>query len=186
MTTRKTFLAFLLGAVALTSLPTAQAAGPASANDCLRLHQVKIIDPAGFGRPVEAASILLPKDWKVESGVVWTGDTGCPRNGIQLSLKAQSPDGKLGFEVFPGYTWSWENDPQVRYYAQQALTPYGIKGCDYLTLRCGRLPAKPLPAPLARGFHLGGNRPRTRTGPGPADGIYGLDRRQPQPGADRL
>jgi hypothetical protein len=131
MALRHYFLALLLGALALTAPPAAQTAEPASTNAYLRLHQVKIIDPAGFGRPVEAASILLPKDWKVESGVVWTGDIGCPRNGVQLSLKAQSPDGTLGFEVFPGYTWTWADDPQVRYYAQQAVAPYGIKGCDY-------------------------------------------------------
>lgn len=92
----------LLAALALTGLSAASAAAP-DEEPYLLMRRVAIVDPGGFGRPLEAASILLPKDWQVESGVVWTGDIGCPRNGIRLSLKARSPDGKLGFEVFPNY-----------------------------------------------------------------------------------
>ncbi|MGA7178694.1 MAG: hypothetical protein WBX11_03770 [Thiobacillaceae bacterium] len=161
MATGNIFAALLLVAVALTSVPAAQAAGPDARQDYLRLHQIKIIDPAGFGHPVEAATILLPKDWQVESGVVWTGDIGCPRNSIKLSLEAQSPDGKLGFEVFPDYVWLWVDDPQARAYTNP-MASLGIKGCDTLPpLRCSRLPAEHFPAPLARRLHPGGNWPRT-------------------------
>ncbi|MBI1282806.1 MAG: hypothetical protein GC183_00540 [Thiobacillus sp.] len=95
------------------------------------MRRVAIVDPGAFGRPVEAASILLPKDWQVEAGVVWTGDIGCPRNGVKLSLKAHSPDGTLGFEVFPDYVWNWVDDPQARAYTNP-LAAYGITGCDTL------------------------------------------------------
>jgi hypothetical protein len=124
-------LAGLLGAVALSSLATARAAAPDDAGPYLLMHRVSIVDRGDRGQPVEAASILLPKDWRVESGVVWTGDIGCPRNGIKLGLKAQSPDGTLGFEVFPDYVWNWVDDPQARAYTNP-MAAYGIKGCDTL------------------------------------------------------
>jgi hypothetical protein len=126
---KQSVLMGLLGAVALTGL-FASAAAPAEDRYQL-MRRVAIVDPGAFGRPVEAASILLPKDWQVEAGVVWTGDIGCPRNGVKLSLKAHSPDGTLGFEVFPDYVWNWVDDPQARAYTNP-LAAYGIKGCDTL------------------------------------------------------
>jgi hypothetical protein len=128
---KRFFLSGLLGAVALAGVSATQAAAPVDAEHYLLMHRVSIVDPGGFGRPVEAASILLPKDWQVESGVVWTGDIGCPRNGIKLSLKAHSADGKLGFEVFPDYVWNWVDDPQARAYTNP-MAAFGIKGCDTL------------------------------------------------------
>ncbi len=100
--------------------------------DYLRLQQVRIVDQHGFGRPMDAASLLLPKDWKVESSVRWTGDVGCPENAVHLSMKAHSPDGRLAFELFPNFVWKWSDDPQVLQSAQQAMAPFGIKGCDAL------------------------------------------------------
>lgn len=128
----KCLVSRLLGALALASLSLAQAAEAPDSSRYLLMHRVSIVDPSGFGRPMEAASILLPKDWKADASVAWTGDVGCPRNGIKLSLKAHSPDRKLGFEVFPSYVWSWNDDPHVRQYAQQAMAPFGIRGCDAL------------------------------------------------------
>lgn len=124
----------LLGVALLIFQPAALAATPtttAPSKDYLLMRRVSIIDPAAFGRPLEAASILLPKDWKVQSGVVWTQDIGCPRNQIKLSLKAQSPDGQLGFEVFPEYFWIWVDDPMARAHTNP-LAAMGIKGCDVL------------------------------------------------------
>ncbi len=120
----------MLGIGLLAGVSWAQAATQDEA-PYLLLHRVAIVDRGGFGRPVEAASILLPRNWQVESGVVWTGDIGCPRIGVQLSLKARSPDGKLGFEVFPDYVWNWVDDPQMRAYTNP-LAGVGIKGCDTL------------------------------------------------------
>jgi hypothetical protein len=127
---KQSVLPGLLAAVALTGLPAVSAAAPAE-NQYLLMRRVAIVDPGAFGRPVEAASILLPKDWQVEAGVVWTADIGCPRNGVKLSLKAHSPDGSLGFEVFPDYVWNWVDDPQARAYTNP-LAAYGVKGCDTL------------------------------------------------------
>ncbi len=115
----------------LSMSAVASATQTENTNDYLLMRRVSIIDPSAFGHPVEAASILLPKGWKVESGVVWTHDIGCPRNGIKLGLKAQSPDGRLGFEVFPDYFWLWVDDPQMRAHTNP-LAAMGIKGCDVL------------------------------------------------------
>lgn len=128
---RQSFLMCLLGAAMLAILTSTQAAQSPATDGYLLMHRVSIIDPAAFGRPVEAASILLPKNWKVDSGVVWTNDIGCPQNQIKLSLKAQSPDGQLGFEVFPAYYWIWADAPQARAYTNP-LGSFGIKGCDVL------------------------------------------------------
>lgn len=117
----------------LIAASAACAAQTPGSHDYLLMRRVSIVDPAAFGRPIEAASILLPKNWAVKSSVVWTADPGCVRNSVQLRLEAHSPDGKLGFEIFPNYTWGWADDPQVRYYAEQAaLSPFGIKGCEIL------------------------------------------------------
>lgn len=133
MALRKFLLISLLATVALTGLFAPHAAEAADTDHYLLMRRVSIIDPSAFGRPMEAASLLLPKNWAVKSSVVWTGDIGCVRNGVQLRLEAHSPDGKLGFEIFPSHTWGWADDPQVRYYAQQAaLSPFGIKGCEIL------------------------------------------------------
>lgn len=131
MNSRISLLMWLLGAAMLIALSSAQAANAPDREGYLLMRRISIIDPTGFGRPVEAASILLPKDWKVKSGVVWTHDIGCPRNGIKLSLKAQSPDGRFGFEVFPEYFWLWVDDPQARAHTNP-LAALGIKGCDVL------------------------------------------------------
>ena len=117
-------------AAGLASAPP-RAAGEA-APDHLRMRLVKITDAQGFGQPVQAASILLPSDWKVESGVRWTTQLGCPQNMIQMSLKASSPDGRLGFEVFPDFTWVWYDDPTAQYYARQAEQSSFAPGCAVL------------------------------------------------------
>lgn len=124
--------ALAAGLLSSAAVAAAQPADAPAGTDHLRLRLVKIMDQQAFGRPIEAASILLPADWNVEAGVTWTQDLGCPRNSIQLSLKAQSPDGRLGFEVLPNYFWTWSDDPQIRQAALQAMANSGIKGCDYL------------------------------------------------------
>lgn len=117
-------------AAGLASAPP-RAAGEA-APDHLRMRLVKIVDTQGFGQPVQAASILLPSDWKVESGVRWTTQLGCPQNMIQMSLEASSPDGRLGFAVFPDFTWVWYDDPTAQYYARQAEQSSFAPGCAVL------------------------------------------------------
>jgi hypothetical protein len=103
-----------------------------SSSEHLLLKRVPFVDHHGFGRAMEAASILLPKDWQADAAVRWTGDVGCPQNAVHLTLQAQSPDRRLGFEVFPAYVWQWSDDPATMQAAQQAMAPFGIRGCDVL------------------------------------------------------
>lgn len=117
-------------AVGLASAPL-HVAGEA-ATDHLRMRLVQIVDTQGFGQPVPAASILLPSDWNVQSGVRWTNQLGCAQGMIEMSLKASSPDGRLGFEVFPDFTWVWYDDPSAQYYARQAEQNHAAPGCAVL------------------------------------------------------
>lgn len=125
---------FVFPAIVMTLLESfpLRAAETAATNEYLRLRLVRIFDSQLTGHPLEAARLLVPSDWKAEGGVLWTGDPGCPRNAIQPGFKAQSPDGKFGFEMFPYYFWYWSDDHQVRHAAQQAMASLGVKGCDYL------------------------------------------------------
>jgi hypothetical protein len=121
----------LLGAL-VGLLPLPAGAAEESAAGPLHLRLVKVMDVTGFGQPMVAATLLLPSDWRVESGVRWTTDIGCPQNVVQLSLKATSPDGRLGFEVFPDLAWAWYEDPTVQQYVRQAAQLYGVRGCELL------------------------------------------------------
>jgi hypothetical protein len=113
-------------------LPLPAGAAEGAAGEPVHLRLVKVMDVTGFAQPMVAATILLPSDWRVESGVRWTTDLGCPQNAVQLSLKASSPDGRLGFEVFPDLAWAWHEDPTVQHYARQAAQVYGARGCELL------------------------------------------------------
>jgi hypothetical protein len=95
MATSKAAAALLLASWAglLVAMHGEAADAPA---DQLRLRLVEIVDATGFGQPMVAATVLLPSDWQVESGVRWTPYPGCVQNVVQLSLVASSPDGRLG------------------------------------------------------------------------------------------
>ncbi len=77
------------------------------------LRRVSIVDRQGFGQPVEALSLLVPREWSCEGGVEWVSDLGCPATGIRLTLRAASPDGRTGAELFPAYVWTWSDDPSL-------------------------------------------------------------------------
>lgn len=91
--------------------------------------EVEILDREGFDRPVVALRMELPDGWKVSGGVHWATVPGCPANTVELAFLATSPDGTLGFEVFPAYTWRWLDDPMMRQYTVQYDS--GL-GCELL------------------------------------------------------
>jgi len=103
MNNATTAAAFLFGAV-VGLLPVPAGAAEDAGAAPLHLRLVKVMDVTGFGQPMVAATLLLPSDWQVASAVRWTTELGCPQNVVQLSLKASSPDGRLGFEVFPAFS----------------------------------------------------------------------------------
>ena len=83
--------------------PDARQAAAAATGSVVRLKQFQIMDPTGFGRPVVAASLLAPSDWKMEGGVRWNAGYSCPSDMVVTAVRLTSPDGRMGFEIFPNY-----------------------------------------------------------------------------------
>lgn len=86
-------------------------------------ERVRIWDKTGFSEPVEALSILLPKNWKTEGEVIWTMP-GNACEGNNLKFKAESPDGKYTFEILPIISWNWSSNPQNAQFSSQMQTEY--------------------------------------------------------------
>ncbi len=94
-----------------------------------KLKLVKIVDTQGFGQPVEVLRLLLPADWRVESGVHWDqSQLHCPLNIVKISLGATSPDGLSAVEIGPGYTWTSASDPMMQQILRQSAA--NRTGCD--------------------------------------------------------
>ncbi|HEX2862077.1 MAG TPA: hypothetical protein VHN79_10580, partial [Lacunisphaera sp.] len=72
------------------------------------LERRRFLDSMGFDRPVEAFSLLLPKDWTSEGGVLWKGVQACRMEIVSNQVRASSPDGQIRLEVMParGFTWT--------------------------------------------------------------------------------
>lgn len=83
-------------------------------------QRVRILDQNGFGQPVEAYSILLPKGWRTEGAVRWVINAKCPADAVQNRLSAVSADGAFRLEVFPQHNWQWYDDPMLLQNAQQS------------------------------------------------------------------
>lgn len=88
--------------------------------------RARILDKAGFSVPVEAFSLLIPKDWKHEGEVTWV-PAGSACAGNNRNFKAVSPDGKYSFELLPHAIWSFNTDPVAGQFAQNNAT----RDCGY-------------------------------------------------------
>ncbi|MFO1499816.1 MAG: tetratricopeptide repeat protein [Verrucomicrobiota bacterium] len=91
-------------------------------------QRVRIKDQNGFGQPVEAYSILLPKGWRTEGQVSWVINASCPADAVQNRVTAVSPDGAFRLEVFPQRNWQWFDDPMMLQNAQNSAR-MGYAGC---------------------------------------------------------
>jgi len=74
--------------------------------DYTEFTRARVLDKVGFSQPVEAFSLLIPKNWKFDGGIMWNAP-GTPCAGNNLGVKATSPDGKFIFEMLPNYIWSF-------------------------------------------------------------------------------
>lgn len=92
--------------------------------DYTLFERVRVVDKVGFTQPVEAFSLLIPKGWKSDGGIIWN-QPGTACGGTNRGFKAVSPDGKYSFEMFPFYTWSF--DPLSPQNNQNSGSPY----CGY-------------------------------------------------------
>lgn len=86
----------------------------AEGRDYQVLERVRLIDAHGFGRPVEAASFLLPRGWKLEGGVTWRVGHPCMAEVVAVRYTARSADGALQLDGFPTRAWQWADDPTMR------------------------------------------------------------------------
>jgi hypothetical protein len=75
------------------------------------MERRRFLDEQGFDRPVEAFSLVFPKDWKTQGGVVWRGVQGCRGDIVSNRVSASSGDGSLRYEVSPSRTFIWTNEP---------------------------------------------------------------------------
>lgn len=92
--------------------------------DYTLFERVRLLDKVGFSQPTEAFSLLIPKGWKTEGGIIWN-QPGTTCAGTNRGFKAVSPDGKSSFEMLPFYVWSY--DPLSTQINQNSGSPY----CGY-------------------------------------------------------
>jgi hypothetical protein len=100
-----------------------------------RMKLARIVDERGFEQPMTALTVLIPIDWQFQGGVQYGQGAGCHANLVKLVFRATSPDGRLAVELFPGNTWQWTDDPNMRSMmtaSNQQMARYGARGCDIM------------------------------------------------------
>lgn len=103
----------------------------AEGRDYQVLERVRLVDAHGFGRPVEAASFLLPRGWTLEGGVTWRVGHPCMAEAVAVRYTARSADGQLQLDGFPVRAWQWADDPTMRQSMIANQQGYG-RTCDVL------------------------------------------------------
>ena len=99
-----------------------------------RMKKVSVVDRYGFEKPLPALSMLIPSDWRFESNLAYVKGMPCGEL-VQLSFRAESPDGKLAVELFPARVWQWVDDPgsrQMMQSANQQGQKFGQAGCELM------------------------------------------------------
>lgn len=71
----------------------------------LHVRPAEVIDTKGFGRPLQAASMLIPADWSFEGTVHWVLE-GCFQ-GTHVVFDAVSKDQKTNISQLPTTTVQW-------------------------------------------------------------------------------
>lgn len=74
--------------------------------DYMMYKRVRLMDKTGFTEPQEAYSLLLPKDWREETDIMWI-NPGQTCAGTYRKIKASSADNKYSFEMLPDVLYSW-------------------------------------------------------------------------------
>ncbi|WP_027071265.1 hypothetical protein [Luteimonas sp. J29] len=70
-----------------------------------QLQQVRIMDSAGFGQPMVAATVEIPAGWQTVGGVGWNDSSSCVANQLQITWSAIAPDSLTALEIMPGFNW---------------------------------------------------------------------------------
>lgn len=96
----RTILATLAAVFLLTPLLPG-AAHAAEPDQALYMQRHSVVDREGYGEPIEAISLLLPAEWRAQSRIAWLKP--CSADELHdILLRAQSPDGRVGFQILPG------------------------------------------------------------------------------------
>lgn len=117
-------LAFMACSTAPSAPGEAEAAAQGSGKtytegtDYLVLKRVRAMDPSGLAQPVEAYSVLVPRDWVADGGITWKLGGPCPIEVVHNRFTAKSPDGAYRFDFYPTQQWDWNDDAQMRYALQ--------------------------------------------------------------------
>ena len=77
------------------------------------LERARFLDTAGFERPAEAFSVLLPRGWKHEGGVEWKSPQQCRGEMVSARWNVSSPDGAIRFQSLPLHSWGYASDPML-------------------------------------------------------------------------
>jgi hypothetical protein len=78
------------------------------------MERVRFMDNTGFERPAEAFSVLLPKGWKHDGGIIWKSLQECRGEMVGARWSAGSPDGAIRFVSLPGHSWAWASDQMMQ------------------------------------------------------------------------
>lgn len=95
-------------ALAAASLAVASAAPAEAKSNKFQVKIEKIMDPTGFEKPMTAATLLLPADWKSEGGVIYDMNDQC-LVAPKVNWMAKSPDGKSAIAYLPNFAWAQNN-----------------------------------------------------------------------------
>lgn len=141
--------------MALVLAGLAPLSGLAAEPGYLRLKRVEIVDRHGFEKPMTAMSMLVPTDWSFDGQIHYAQKIGDPADLVRLSFRTASPDGRLAIEMFPGWSWTWADDPMIR----QAM-----QNQNAMTAQLGRARTEVGPPLSARDFLTRVAVPRLRPG----------------------
>jgi hypothetical protein len=95
-----------------------QAAMPGEQGSVLRFRTAVCNDPQGTG--IECLRLIIPSDWKFESGVNWLLDK--PMMPAYAWFTAWNPDGAESFRMFPNQSYFWTDNELIT-----AMFPAGAK-----------------------------------------------------------
>lgn len=94
------------GAPQLQSAPAAaiQRSARSLPPGVFRMTRAQIMDPAGFEKPMLAATVLIPDGWSAQGSVVWGAHGQCG-NDYSTRWEIASPDGASRLSMIPAAHW---------------------------------------------------------------------------------
>lgn len=102
------------------------------------LERVRFMDAMGFQEPAEAFSVLIPKGWKYEGGVIWKSLQECRSDMVGAKYAISSPDGAIRFQALQPHSWNAASDQMMMQNMQMQAAQGGcdvggaMSGEDYL------------------------------------------------------